>query len=408
MKVLYFGAICSSATFSLLYSIAKVKPSAAAHTLQTLLLKGLAGIRGVDVTVRSVYPDAVVPNGALCCWGIRRERLLDNLAAIVLPAVNFLLIKQLCIALGASLAFLVWLFQNRGVKAKAVMLYSVYVPVALPILCLSKVFGCHVTAIVTDLSQYLFSYTPSKGLKNYFVPLYVRAATFLESRFDSYVFVSEHMNGVVNTRHRGYIVVEGAVDLPESDRNSSSKLANEKKKAVMYAGGLYKKFGIDTLLREFTSISDPSIELWLFGRGDMEDAIRRQAAVDRRIVWHGPRARGEVLAYEQLATLLVNIRPVDEEFCKYSFPTKTIEYMASETPVLTTRLPGIPSEYDDYLYYVDSAIDGAVAKAIVAHFARPECEVRDFGKKAAKFVTENKNYHIQARRIMQLLRQETS
>ena len=50
----------------------------------------------------------------------------------------------------------------------------------------------------------------------------------------------------------------------------------------------------------------------------------------------------EIVRLQCEATLLVNPRPSDKEFCKYSFPSKTIEYMASGTPVLMTKLPGVP------------------------------------------------------------------
>jgi len=44
---------------------------------------------------------------------------------------------------------------------------------------------------------------------------------------------------------------------------------------------------------------------------------------------------------------------------RYSFPSKLIEYMASATPVLTTRLPGIPPEYEPYVYWIeDDSVEG--------------------------------------------------
>ena len=62
-------------------------------------------------------------------------------------------------------------------------------------------------------------------------------------------------------------------------------------------------------------------------------------------------APNAVIVEEELkATLLVNPRPTGEEYTKYSFPSKNMEYMASGTPVLTTCLPGMPAEYNEYVY----------------------------------------------------------
>lgn len=52
---------------------------------------------------------------------------------------------------------------------------------------------------------------------------------------------------------------------------------------------------------------------------------------------------------QQQATLLVNPRKGHEEYTKYSFPSKTMEYMASGTPTIMYKLPGLPIEYEEYL-----------------------------------------------------------
>ena len=92
------------------------------------------------------------------------------------------------------------------------------------------------------------------------------------------------------------------------------------------------------------------IELWLFGSGDMEKDITDYCKSDQRIKYFGMVPREKVVKFEKKAKLLVNPRPTNNEFTKYSFPSKTIEYMASGTPLLTTRLPGIPSEYFDHVF----------------------------------------------------------
>ena len=99
----------------------------------------------------------------------------------------------------------------------------------------------------------------------------------------------------------------------------------------------------------------------------------------------------------------MNPRPTTEEFTKYSFPSKNMEYMVSGTPLLTTRLPGMPKEYYPYVFLIeDETIDG-YAKALADALSRTEDELVNFGQKAKKFVLENKNYIIQTRRIIELI-----
>ena len=61
------------------------------------------------------------------------------------------------------------------------------------------------------------------------------------------------------------------------------------------------------------------------------------------------RLRNDRAIEEQLhATLLVTTRPTPQAFTKYSFPPKNMEHMASDTPLLTTLLSGIPKGYLRY------------------------------------------------------------
>src|SRR5690606_27241774 len=135
----------------------------------------------------------------------------------------------------------------------------------------------------------------------------------------------------VNRKHKPYIVIEGLAN-SKAEELLSVKSTLVKKKSIMYAGALYEKFGLDILINSFMNLENDNIELWLFGSGDMEEKIRKYTTIDQRIKFFGRVDRTEILEYEKEATLLVNPRPSKEEFTKYSFPSKTIEYMASGTP----------------------------------------------------------------------------
>ena len=41
-----------------------------------------------------------------------------------------------------------------------------------------------------------------------------------------------------------------------------------------------------------------------------------------------------------------------------------MEYMASGTPVLTTRLPGMPAEYYPYVEFIDEETPEGIARAL--------------------------------------------
>lgn len=101
-----------------------------------------------------------------------------------------------------------------------------------------------------------------------------------------------------------------------------------------------------------------------FGDGTAAEQVKARAAGNPRIRYFGVVPHSQILAYERRASLLVNLRPTQETYTEYSFPSKTIEYMLSGTPLLTTRLKGIPDAYFDYVFTADSGRPEDLARAM--------------------------------------------
>ena len=64
------------------------------------------------------------------------------------------------------------------------------------------------------------------------------------------------------------------------------------------------------------------------------------------------------------ATILVNPRTSEGEFTKYSFPSKTMEYLLAGRCVVVNRLPGIPEEYYQYVYTPQNESVEALAECL--------------------------------------------
>ena len=89
---------------------------------------------------------------------------------------------------------------------------------------------------------------------------------------------------------------------------------------------------------------------------------------------------------------------------KYSFPSKTMEYMASGTPVLTTVLPGMPREYHPYVYLLEDETADGITEKLKAVLENSNETLFRKGTKARRFVLEQKNNVIQARKILEMLK----
>ncbi|HDR4945896.1 TPA: glycosyltransferase [Bacillus cereus] len=402
MKMLYFGTVCNEDSFEEICSNSKIKPSAAPQNFEMSLIKGMDKIPNLEIQANSFVPIPTFPNGYLLFWGRKKEKLTDNITTKWLPAINIQVVKQLFLFLFSFFVTLMWLIENRNDRNKVITLYSIYAPVACGIIPLAKLAKCKVNVIVPDLPSFMFTYTEVKGIKAKLIPLFLSVTNSIDSKFDSYIFLTKFMQDVINKKNKPYIIIEGIAN--DADLvHENEELVFSEKRAIMYAGALNEKFGIDQLIEAFKIIPESELELWLFGDGDMVEKILKHSQEDNRIKYLGRKTRNEILKYERKATLLVNIRTTNDEYTKYSFPSKTIEYMASGTPLLTTKLPGIPLEYYNHCYTIeDETLDG-IAMSLNKILNLSDDELRIMGNSARGFIVSNKSAKMQAEKICSFL-----
>lgn len=206
------------------------------------------------------------------------------------------------------------------------------------------------------------------------------------------------MNDVLNIYHRPYIVMEGLCDEEPQTQDS----CKNEKRTILYAGTLMEKYGIKMLVDAFIKASMKDTQLVIYGNGPYADQLKELESV-YDIQYRGLAPNDVVVNEEKKATLLINPRPTHEEYTKYSFPSKNMEYMATGTPLLTTRLPGIPAEYKDFIFYFnDESVDG-FAETITQVMALSDNELSMKGESAKYFVLNQKNNKTQAGRILSLI-----
>jgi len=135
----------------------------------------------------------------------------------------------------------------------------------------------------------------------------------------------------------------------------------------------------------------------------MDDYIGEKAARNKRIKHMGFVDPQTLFEYEKQATLLVNVRDPNAEYTKYSFPSKTFEYMASGTPFLTTNLPGIPREYKDYLFVIETNSVDEIKAGLERAISLTDQEKEKFGAAARNFVLTQKNKYVQSKKVSDFL-----
>lgn len=400
MKLFYFGSVCSEAKFNETVEKSRVKPSASAQNFETALIRGFSAHEGVELTVAAAESIAMFPGGNRIFLKKRRDVLTETCASNIIPAINLPLLKQIGHANGAGKLLKKWLRENRDESDKCVLVYGLYPAVVKKLLQICRKQNCKIFALITDVPSTMFTYTKSKNLlKRLFSGSYRELAVSLQDQFDGYIYLTEAMKDEV-APGKPYTVVETIADVGIFD--AVTEVEKAEPPALMYAGALYKKYGVDLIVDAFEQAKS-DCELWLFGSGDYEQEIKQRAERNPKIRFFGRVSREEVLKREKEASLLLNIRNAEDDYTRFSFPSKMIEYMLSATPLLTTRLEGIPEEYYSYCYATSDRDSGKIAQMIDRILA--DKQPGDLGARAETFVRGEKNAPKQAKKILDFIDQ---
>ncbi len=255
--------------------------------------------------------------------------------------------------------------------------------------------------IIPDLPEFM-NMTKQSKLRKILSTVNKRLIYKCMKYIDKYVLFTESMAKYLKLNKNQYIVIEGMVNLK---RNKKLEYVSnfEKKNYIMYAGGMNKKYGVLNLAKAFNNIKELNVELWLYGDGDAVEEINKLSLIDKRIKYKGIVSNEEILVAEQNARLLINPRPVNEEYTKYSFPSKNMEYMLSGTPLLTTNLPAMPKEYKKYVYIIDDESISGIQKKLTELLNKDIKKLNIKGREARDFVMKEKNNKEQAKKIIAFL-----
>lgn len=390
MELLYVSSLVSDSLFDVLLKRNKTK-GYTGQKYHGLFTKGLCKNVGLKhVTILSQPP---INN-----FFIKFNDFDSNGRFRYVPIIPIPIIKQLIYFIYSFCYTLYWCVKN--IRRKKVIIVSFMRVYQFPSVwlgaCLFKVKKISVVCDVPWMTTVQVT-TSKLSFKQKFA---IWLGRKLNNCFDGYVFLTESMNKVINQKKKPYIVVEGFCDQRMAEMPNLLENKTDKK-VILYAGGLKLKYGIGALIEAVKSIELPNIELWLYGTGDMDKQLEQEE--DIRIVYWGAKNNQEVVDAEIKSTILINPRPTTDEYTRYSFPSKTMEYMASGTYTLTTRLAGIPNEYFQYCGTIENYDTKGIADAIKLALCQSPEELHNKGMKAKEFVLEHKNNIIQTQRVIDFL-----
>ena len=289
--------------------------------------------------------------------------------------------------------------KNSKAKKKAIIVYCPHTP-----FLEAAVYGkeldnsVHIHMVVPDLPQYMNLSKKAHPIYDFFKKIDIQKMEKLIAQVDSFMLLTKYMADKLHVGNRPYIVVEGITDT----KNIPPK-KKERGKKIAYAGKLVEAFGAKRLVEAFEMIDDPETSLHICGGGELKPYVEEMCQKDSRIHYYGVVPAEKANEILQNADVLVNPRQNDDEYTKYSFPSKNIEYLMTGNAVVAYMLDGIPEVYKEFFVVPSSCATCSLSEAIYFALNESEQEKERKRKKVWRYLAETKEKTSVARRVVSLL-----
>lgn len=320
--------------------------------------------------------------------------------------INVLPIKYLSIVKALKKSLSHWLHKHSISGTVWVIVYNTIPYYLQAVLSLKKIFpNIKVCVIVTDLLDNAISFKENKSfLRKIILDIQLKQIKKIYGAIDKYVLLTSQMIEKIPKASSKSMILEGIWNPSKCSENvDNSNLINEGLNYILYAGTLQQFGCVMNLVKAFLSIDDDNIRLIICGSGACESEIKEISNNDSRIILIGRVSHDLVMYLEKHVQLLINPRLPNGDITRFSFPSKTIEYLVSGTPMLGYHLEGIPAEYYNYFYTPENYSIEALAKKIKEIFGLSEEERNKFGREAESFIMNQKNPEVQIKRVINFL-----
>ena len=398
MKYVFCSSVYKMADYPHLAEKSKVPLSLADHNLNRNVILGLDEATGTPVTLINNVPIPNYPNYPKIFFSKQRWRHIQGARDCNCGFINLPVLKHL------SRAVTTYREIKKTVQGSEepvlLLTYDLHLGACLAIRRARKKFSNLRTCVFMPDVPNVVLQASTGGKVTASAKLRAAIKMRFIKQFDSYVFITKHLQDVVDVSGKPFAVVEGIynnhqppLDAPTTD-----------KRVIFYSGQLNPAYGMENLLDAFVQLykDHPDHQLWLCGSGRLAEKIQALEKECPGIRYYGYVDGQRVRQLQAEATVLINPRQNTDAFTKFSFPSKTMEYLASGRPVIGYKLDGIPEEYDPYIQYVADNSLQALQEKLLEVCALPAEKRRQIGENAREFILTKKNPKVMCARIVDM------
>ena len=390
-KLIYIGLLYNDESLKDAYKFSQRGVQIATHTFQKNLIDGFLEYKNIDFQVINVPPVGSFPFNYKkifisnsCCENYKQIGFLN------LPIIKKFIQKR------KIYSFLKQIVNENRHNQVDVLFYSLYAPFLKVAKKIKKKYPFVSFSMIqtdavlgrNDMEKYMTLKRKIEGN---------RLVKFAQC-CNGFVLLSKELKKPLEIGNRPYSIVECIADV----KQNACFQKNNERNICLYAGSLEKMFNIGDLATAFTFLDNA--ELWVCGGGEEAEFLRKLSETHTNIKFLGFLTKEEVSILQNQCDFLINPRRPSGNYTKYSFPSKTIEYIMTARPVIMYKLEAIPDEYDDYLNYMTEDNPLGIAKELKKIFEIDYNILKEKAIKGRQFVLENKGGKVQVGKILDLIK----
>lgn len=397
MKVIFLGYVVPPAEEGLTSGL-----SVAGNRMQWNVIQGLAQIDNVEVECISVVPSVVFPKNKMIFHKKEKRRYARHISCTRISYINIPIVKQVSQIIGVYRA------GKKAIKNSpdsVLLTFNLFPQVGIPFRMLKKRFPQNrMVTLLADLP--LDDDTNRKGISRWLRGIFDRSTIKSIEACEHFVVLNQGAAKTYLTDKQDYIVVDGGVDETQIKSSVTTQHCIRKEKNILFCGALTEYNGVKALIEAMKYIEDSDIYLDIYGGGYLENFVKEASNQNSKIRFHGSVRHEVILQRQREAWILINPRIVSDPIAKVTFPSKTFEYMLSRTPILSTRLNGYSSEYQDKINWIDDDSPKGIAHAIQVMNGMKAETLRCMADRAYDFVVSERTWSRQCKKINLFLKQE--
>jgi len=296
-----------------------------------------------------------------------------------------------------------FLWFTKSSSFNHIIIFSPSVSLNLAVILYSKIKGIrkHIICVVDDLPEY--TNTSNKKIIKKIKNIYIEKIKKWDNFYFGFILLSQGMKDKYITSKSKYLVMEGIYNDDQYIVTNSSvdtyKILGfnlQNLNFIMYAGNLEDKHGVVNLIEGFVKYKryykSRNLYLLIVGFSKKEHILKSSYNENKKIIFLDSMEKSTLAVLMKEALCLFIPTPPEEEFTKYFFPSKVIEYMSSGTITALTKLSCVPKEYFAHSVNIQNSDKNGIYQTIKLVNDMTKSQRSIIGEKAKKFILKEKSW----------------